>query len=61
MVDWMKDWLTKRLAWMEAQFVARPSVKTSSESEGQFRLQARPDQGELYYTLDGQGPSIRRR
>jgi hypothetical protein len=55
-VDWMKDWLTKRLAWMEAQFVARPSVKTSSESEGQFRLQARPDQGELYYTLDGQDP-----
>lgn len=55
-VDWMKDWLRRRLAWMEAQFLARPKVETALENDGRYRVQSGATTGQLYYTLNGQDP-----
>jgi hypothetical protein len=50
-VQFMKDWIVKRLAWIDGQFLGTPAV-TSTNS--QVTLNA--GKGEVYYTLDGSDP-----
>jgi hypothetical protein len=59
-VAWMKSWIEKRLAWMEAQFLAAPGVTVSgSGKERVFKLEARENKGQIYYTLDGSDPRLK--
>jgi hypothetical protein len=51
-VIFMKDWIKKRLAWIDAQFLPAPAL--ASPKAGEFTLTA--SKGEIYYTLDGSDP-----
>ena len=56
-VAWMRQWLDDRLAWIDAQFVAR--VEFSQEGgaiEPGFELTLSGPPGTIYYTLDGSDP-----
>ena len=56
-VEFMKDWIVKRLAWIDAQFVAPPSFSLSSlGGEGSIQLTLTAPKGDIYYTLDGSDP-----
>jgi len=68
-VDWMKNWLTQRLAWMETQSrgtngAARPPVfnEYGGEVNDGFDLTMSDPNGwsgaEIYYTLDGSDPRL---
>jgi hypothetical protein len=55
----MKSWITNRIAWMTAQFVAAPVPSDpggtlSAASALTFTVPA----GEVYFTLDGSDPRI---
>jgi len=52
-VEFMKDWITKRLAWIDAQFVAAPEAKSDG---GKVALAATG--GEIIFTLDGSDPRL---
>jgi hypothetical protein len=56
-IDWMKDWIRKRIAWMDAQFPAAPalSLKPGAVPRGS-KLTLRAPAGRIYYTLDGTDP-----
>lgn len=47
----MKEWIEKRLAWIDKQFVQPP---TFAQDGGKFSLTA--PQGKIHYTLDGADP-----
>jgi len=47
----MREWIEKRLAWIDKQFVQPPSV---IQDGGKFSLAA--PQGKIHYTLDGTDP-----
>jgi hypothetical protein len=55
----LKDWLTRRVQWIDSRFVPPPEIVVSSPpAEGLARVQfahAHP-QGRVYYTLDGSDP-----
>lgn len=51
-VNWMKEWITKRLAWMDGQFIPPPSA--ALKSDGKFSLSA--PKGKIHYSLDGADP-----
>jgi hypothetical protein len=51
-IDWMKEWTTKRLAWMEAQFVPAPQVRAGQEIE----IVSAVRDAQIFYTLDGTDP-----
>ena len=53
-----KQWLTDRIAFIESQFVAPPTMNTSSGQVAPgFELQlAGTGSGTIYYTLDGSDP-----
>ena len=53
-IDALKDWLTRRTAWIDAQFVARPTMNNQSGT-----LTFTPPEGaQLAYTLDGTDPRL---
>src|ERR1043166_1960149 len=56
-VDWMKDWIQKRIEWVDRQFVAAPgfSIAPGPVPHGsELRLYA--PAGTIYYSLDGTDP-----
>jgi hypothetical protein len=53
-VGWMKEWIAKRLAWIEAQFVAVP--KATRDAAGKVTLATDVAGPEIYYTVDGTDP-----
>jgi hypothetical protein len=56
-IEWMKEWITKRLAWIDRQFLRAPSFSLSPgrvAQGSQLELSART--GRIYYTLDGSDP-----
>lgn len=56
-VNWMKEWLSKRLAWIDAQFVPAPVVRRVRGKEGSVGLEwGAQAAGELLYTIDGTDP-----
>ena len=50
-VKWMREWIEKRLAWIDRQFVQPPSV---TQTDGKLSLAA--PQGKIHYTFDGADP-----
>lgn len=50
-VKWMKQWIQKRLAWIDSQFPAPPVV---TQADGNTTLRAAS--GKVYFTLDGSDP-----
>jgi hypothetical protein len=50
-IQWMKEWIATRLAWMEKQFVPAPAVAVDT---GKVTLSA--PTGKIHYTLDGTDP-----
>ena len=52
-IKWMKQWIQKRLAWIDSQFVA-PAVL--SKSGATITLDA--SSGKIHYTLDGSDPRL---
>jgi hypothetical protein len=47
----MKEWIAKRLAWIEGQFIQPPSA---AHADGKVSLAA--PKGKIHYTLDGSDP-----
>ena len=56
-ITWMKQWIQKRVAWIDAQFVAPPilSLKPGAVTPGS-KLSFPGAAGKIYYTLDGTDP-----
>ena len=52
-IKWMKQWIQKRLAWIDSQFIAPPTL---THAEGGVTLRAAS--GKIYYTLDGTDPRL---
>jgi hypothetical protein len=52
-IKWMKQWIQKRLAWMDGQFIAAPAL---TQAAGGITLRA--SSGKIYYTLDGSDPRL---
>jgi hypothetical protein len=51
-IDWMKQWVTNRLGWIENQFIPAPGVSRGKTVELHTDL---PD-AKIYFTLDGTDP-----
>jgi hypothetical protein len=54
-INWMKQWIRKRIAWIDSQFVAPPEVSRAANSDP-LALQA--SRGKIFYTLDGSDPRL---
>ncbi|PYI86204.1 MAG: hypothetical protein DME26_09490 [Verrucomicrobia bacterium] len=58
-VNWMKNWIRQRIAWIDRQFPAAPAF---SEQPGPVKpgakLAMRASAGKIYYTLDGSDPRV---
>ncbi len=52
-IKWMKQWIQKRLAWIDGQFIAPPTL---THADGNVALRA--SSGKIYYTLDGTDPRL---
>ena len=50
-IDDMKEWITKRVDWIDSQFRTSPQIE---ELNGSFRMTG--GNGTIYYTLDGSDP-----
>ncbi|MHC4537212.1 MAG: CotH kinase family protein, partial [Planctomycetota bacterium] len=63
-IDWMKDWLQKRLAWMDSQigaeFAFAPPLfsRQGGQVDQGFNLSMTASFGTIYYTLDGTDPRL---
>jgi hypothetical protein len=51
-IDWMKDWIAKRLAWIEAQFPPAPAVQPGNK----ITLTVSAADAKIYFALDGTDP-----
>ena len=58
-INWMKQWIERRIAWIDRQFLAPPvlSFKRGS-SQAAETLTLRAQTGKIYYTLDGTDPRL---
>jgi hypothetical protein len=56
-ITWMKQWIKKRLDWIDQQFPGAPafSLKSGQVDRG-AKLELRALAGQVYYTLDGSDP-----
>jgi hypothetical protein len=58
-VNWMKQWIRKRIAWIDSQFLNPPVfTRTGGASAGAATLTIRASSGKAYYTLDGTDPRL---
>ena len=56
-IDWMKDWVRKRLAWIDHQFLRAPSFSLPPGPVAMdSKLELTTRAGKIYYTLDGSDP-----
>lgn len=55
-MDIMRNWLTQRTAWVDAQFVPKPVRNPAGGQTASVTLTA--TQGTIYYTLDGNDPRL---
>jgi hypothetical protein len=56
-VDWMKEWIQERMAWLDDQFVDKPTLAPAGgvfATSASLSLSGR--EGAIYYTLDGTDP-----
>ena len=54
-VQYMKNWITQRLNWMDRQFVAGPQIAPDGTGANR-KLTLRAAAGKVYYTTDGSDP-----
>ena len=52
-IKWMKQWIQKRLSWIDGQFPAPPTL---TEANGSSTLRAAA--GKIYFTQDGSDPRL---
>jgi hypothetical protein len=52
-VNWMKNWIQERIAWIDSQFLQPP---TFARTDKKLTLGAQA--GQIYYTLDGSDPRL---
>jgi len=52
-VSWMKDWIARRLAWIDRQFVPAPSLNINPAT---LTCTPTPGGGKIYFTIDGTDP-----
>jgi hypothetical protein len=58
-IDWMKDWLEARLAWIDGRWVAPPAFNHEpGEVPFGFGLTVTAPEGSVYVTLDGSDPRL---
>jgi hypothetical protein len=59
-VDWMKEWLSNRVGFIDDQLVPRPGIKPSAGPIAPSSTVALtvPDGATVYYTLDGSDPRL---
>lgn len=60
-VDWMRQWLLERVAWIDEQFVTPPQIILEEDlpaGEAIATLTCEDRGGEIYYTLDGSDPRV---
>ncbi|MBZ5640113.1 MAG: CotH kinase family protein [Acidobacteriia bacterium] len=58
-IDWMKQWITGRVAWIDSQFVAPPVFNhAAGQVPKWFNLTISASAGVIYYTLDGTDPRL---
>src|SRR5207248_4265702 len=56
-VAWMKQWIQKRIEWIDQQFLSAPSfLLTAGPVEQGRELALSAPRGKIYYTLDGSDP-----
>ena len=56
-VSWMKEWIRKRIEWVDQQFLPAPALSlTSRPVPSGSELTLRCASGRIYYTLDGTDP-----
>ena len=56
-VDWMKQWIQKRIEWIDQQFLAAPTFSLAAGPVARgSSLELRAPMGKVYYTLDGSDP-----
>ena len=58
-VDWMKQWIAKRVEWMDGQFLRAPSMGLRVGKASGTLLELRASSGKIYYTVDGTDPRLR--
>jgi hypothetical protein len=58
-VDWMKDWIAGRVAWIDSQMMAPPAFNHAPGTiPFGFALTITSPTGTVYYTLDGSDPRL---
>jgi len=55
-IEWMKQWIRARIAWIDRQFLAAPSWRVETGSQGARLLALKGPSGQIFYTLDGSDP-----
>jgi hypothetical protein len=56
-VDWLKNWITARLSWIDSQDFQAPHIHITSEAGVvPLTVQLAGDGGKIYYTVDGSDP-----
>jgi len=54
-IRFLKDWIRKRMHWLDAQFTAVPAVRRSKSGSATSVTLSAP-KGEIFYTSDGSDP-----
>ena len=58
-LDWMKNWIRQRIAWIDSQYPAAPTL---SEKSGPLppdaKLAIKANTSVIYYTIDGSDPRV---
>jgi hypothetical protein len=56
-VNWMKNWIKNRLAWIDRQYLRSPQFsETAGQVKAGTKLGIQAERGEIYYTTDGSDP-----
>lgn len=54
-VQFLKNWMTQRLAWIDRQFVPAPNVSIQ-QAAAERKVALKASAGKVYYTVDGTDP-----
>ena len=55
-INWMKQWIQKRLTWIDNQFLPAPTVNRNGASRANDPITLRSSTGKILFTLDGTDP-----
>jgi hypothetical protein len=56
-INWMKDWIGKRVNWIDRQFVTAPTIARHGGKSGDSATLSAPA-GTIFYALDGTDPRL---